>query len=137
MGSLQKKRRSCVFHRASHVDEKIENPEVAHGCASCHALARPLSWHRTPDDWIYLKNMHLAFFPAVRFTAFDPPGDAETPGPPKGPTPCGAALAYIVKSSPLHTLNGLRGSRPCRPPGSRGAGWFPAINRAEAASSAR
>jgi quinohemoprotein amine dehydrogenase len=87
------------------VDEKIDNPEVAHGCASCHALAKPLSWHRTPGDWIYLKNMHLAFFPAVQFTAFDAPrhnGGADAP-PHKGPSPSEVALAYIVKSSPLHS----------------------------------
>jgi quinohemoprotein amine dehydrogenase len=87
------------------VDEKIDNPDIAHSCGSCHALAKPLSWHRTPDDWKYLKNMHLAFFPSVQFTAFDRPqhrgeaGDAA----PKGPSPADVALEYIVKSSPLHT----------------------------------
>ena len=87
------------------VDEKIDNPEVAHGCASCHALAKPLSWHRTPDDWIYLKNMHIAFFPAVQFTAFDAPRRGHGTDAPasKGPSPSEAALAYIVKSSPLHS----------------------------------
>ena len=55
-------------------------------------------------DWQYLENMHIAFFPSVRFTAFDHPHDRE-PGaaPPKGPTPAEQALEYIVKSSPLHT----------------------------------
>jgi len=86
------------------VDEKID-PLVAHGCASCHALAKPLSWHRSAEDWKYLKNMHIAFFPAAQFTAFDAPhrrngGDEE---PPKGPSPSEAAIAYIVKNAPLHT----------------------------------
>ena len=45
------------------VDEKIPSPEVAHACAACHAFAKPLSWHRTPADWQYLENMHVAFFP--------------------------------------------------------------------------
>src|SRR5258708_36874144 len=51
------------------LDEKIPSPEVAHACASCHALAKPLSWHRTASDWQYLENMHVAFFRPVRFTA--------------------------------------------------------------------
>ena len=59
------------------IDEKIPSPEVAHACAACHALAKPLSWHRTPADWQYLENMHVAFFPSVRFTAFDHPHDRE------------------------------------------------------------
>jgi quinohemoprotein amine dehydrogenase len=87
------------------IDEKIDNPDVAHGCASCHALAKPLSWHRTPEDWKYLKNMHVAFFPAVQFTAFDAPRrrpEADA-APPKGPAPAEVALAYIVQSSPLHS----------------------------------
>jgi quinohemoprotein amine dehydrogenase len=87
------------------IDEKISNPDVAHGCAACHALAKPLSWHRTSADWQYLENMHMAFFPSARFTAFDhPPGGANAgAGPPKGPTPAEQAIEYIVKSSPLHT----------------------------------
>jgi quinohemoprotein amine dehydrogenase len=86
------------------IDEKIPSPEVAHACAACHALAKPLSWHRTPADWQYLENMHVAFFPSVRFTAFDHPREREPgAGPPKGPTPAEQALEYIVKSSPLHT----------------------------------
>jgi quinohemoprotein amine dehydrogenase len=89
------------------VDEKIDNPDVAHGCGSCHALAKPLSWHRTMQDWKYLKDMHLAFFPAAQFTAFDRAGGRRgaegAEGAPKGPAPAEAALEYIVKSSPLHS----------------------------------
>jgi quinohemoprotein amine dehydrogenase len=86
------------------LDEKIPSPEVAHACAACHALAKPLSWHRTPADWQYLENMHVAFFPSARFTAFDHPHDRGSgSGSPKGPTPAEQALEYIVKSSPLHT----------------------------------
>jgi quinohemoprotein amine dehydrogenase len=86
------------------IDEKIPSPEVAHACAACHALAKPLSWHRTPSDWQYLENMHVAFFPSVRFTAFDHAHDRDAgAGPPKGPTPAEQALEYIARSSPLHT----------------------------------
>ena len=47
--------------------------------------------------------MHVAFFPSVRFTAFDHPHDRGDAGPPKGPTPVEQALDYIAKTSPLHT----------------------------------
>jgi quinohemoprotein amine dehydrogenase len=87
------------------IDEKIPDPAIAHGCAACHALAKPLSWHRTAADWKYLENMHMAFFPSARFTAFDHPHERADAGagPPKGPTPAEQAIEYIVKSSPLHT----------------------------------
>ena len=93
------------FYEHRMVDEKIDNPEVAHGCASCHALAKPLSWHRTPEDWKYLKNMHVAFFPAAEFTAFENPQRRGADGAEatKKPAPAEVALEYIVKSSPLHT----------------------------------
>jgi quinohemoprotein amine dehydrogenase len=85
------------------IDEKIPSPDVAHSCAACHALAKPLSWHRTPADWKYLENMHIAFFPSVRYTAFDHAHGEPGAAPPKGPTPADQALEYIAKSSPLHT----------------------------------
>jgi quinohemoprotein amine dehydrogenase len=85
------------------IDEKIPSPDVAHACAACHALAKPLSWHRTPADWKYLENMHIAFFPSVRYTAFDHVHGEPGAAPPKGPTPADQALEYIAKSSPLHT----------------------------------
>jgi quinohemoprotein amine dehydrogenase len=85
------------------IDEKIPSPDVAHACAACHALAKPLSWHRTPADWKYLENMHMAFFPSARFTAFDHERGEPGAPPAKGPTPADQALEYIVKSSPLHT----------------------------------
>jgi quinohemoprotein amine dehydrogenase len=92
----------AYFYEHRIVDENISNPEVAHACAACHALAKPLSWHRTAADWQYLENMHIAFFPAARFTAFDSPPHQD-PAAPKGPSPAEQALEYIVKSSPLHT----------------------------------
>ncbi len=95
--------RIAYFTEHRIIDEKIPSPEVAHACAACHALAKPLSWHRTSSDWQYLENMHVAFFPSVRFTAFDHPRERGDAVPPKGPTPAEQALDYIVKSSPLHT----------------------------------
>jgi quinohemoprotein amine dehydrogenase len=86
------------------------NEDIRHACGSCHALAKPMSWRRTPEDWDYLKNMHLAFFPSIdgsfRRSGLSPaappaaPGDA--PGaPPKQPVDI--ALEYVKKSNVLLT----------------------------------
>lgn len=89
------------------IDEKLPNDDVQHACASCHAFAKPLSWRRTPEDWDYLKNMHMAFFPSIegsfRRGGFN--ARRETPGAngelPKQPVDI--ALEYIKKSTPLIT----------------------------------
>jgi quinohemoprotein amine dehydrogenase len=90
------------------VDEKLPNDDVEHACASCHALAKPLSWRRTPQDWDYLKNMHVAFFPSIEgsFRRGGPgPAPREVPNAngemPKQPVDI--ALEYIKKSTPLVT----------------------------------
>ena len=85
-------------------DENFKNADAERACAACHALARPLSWHRTPADWELLKNMHIAFFPNVEMTAFlrvrrhaDPAAD------PKAKQPVDEALEFIEKSAPFRT----------------------------------
>ena len=88
------------------LDEKVPDEDTQHACASCHALAKPLSWRRTAADWDLLKNMHVAFFPSIdgsfRRGGF---GQREAPAegaaPPKQPVD--VALAYIKKSAPLTT----------------------------------
>jgi quinohemoprotein amine dehydrogenase len=105
----------AYFYEHRIIDENIPNAEVAHACAACHALAKPLSWHRTASDWQYLENMHIAFFPAVRFTAFDSPPHQD-PAAPKGPSPAEQALEFIVKSSPLHTPEWSQWQASMQPP---------------------
>lgn len=84
------------------------DPDVRHACAACHELARPLSWHRTPDDWKLLVNMHLAFFPSSAPIAFGQRG-REAGGGEEGESTkdkrhaVDVALEYIEKSAPLHT----------------------------------
>lgn len=94
------------------IDEKMPDADVQHACASCHALAKPLSWRRTPEDWDLLKNMHVAFFPSID-SAFRRPGAGGVGGraeaaaptadgvPPKQPVDL--ALAYMKKSQVLLT----------------------------------
>lgn len=98
------------FVQRSIVDEKMPDvADVQHSCAACHALAKPLSWRRTPEDWDLLKNMHVAFFPSIdvsfrragargagREAAPSPTGEA-----PKEPVD--VALAWVKKSTPLIT----------------------------------
>jgi len=84
------------------------DPDVRHACGACHALERPLSWHRPPDDWKLLKNMHLAFFPSSAPIAFGEDG-RNAGGGEEGESakdklpPVDVALAYIEKAAPLHT----------------------------------
>ena len=89
------------------VDEKFTDPDIRHACGSCHAMARPLSWRRTPADWKLLVNMHIAFFPSIDSTAFDRPpsqGEAETPGSNADKrSPLDKAIEFVEKSTPLHT----------------------------------
>jgi hypothetical protein len=46
------------------VDEtNIPTDNIRGACAMCHALARPLSWRRSQDDWKLLANLHIALYP--------------------------------------------------------------------------
>lgn len=89
------------------IDEKLPDDDTQHACASCHAIAKPLSWRRTATDWDLLKNMHVAFFPSIEgsFRRGGFGARQETPAegatPPKQPVDI--ALAYIKKSAPLNT----------------------------------
>ncbi len=85
-----------------------EDADVRHACGACHALARPLSWHRPPDDWKLLVNMHRAFFPSSAPIAFGDDGRNAGGGEEGESTkdklpPVDVALAYIEKTAPLHT----------------------------------
>ncbi len=89
------------------IDEKLPNGDVEHACASCHALAKPLSWRRTPQDWDYLKNMHVAFFPSIegsfRRGGFGARQEVAGPDGEMPKQPVDIALEYIKKSTPLIT----------------------------------
>ena len=97
------------------IDEDFPDADTRRGCASCHAIAKPLSWRRTPEDWDLLKNMHLAFFPSIQASfgagggggggggaAAAPAGGAAGGATPPKPA-VDVALAYIKKSAPLET----------------------------------
>ncbi len=97
------------FVQRSIVDEKMPDvADVQHSCAACHAIAKPLSWRRTPEDWDLLKNMHVAFFPSidVSFRRAGARGAVRETANPSGETPkepVDVALAWVKKSTPLIT----------------------------------
>jgi quinohemoprotein amine dehydrogenase len=87
-------------------DETFPNPDVRHACASCHAIARPLSWRRAPGDWLLLENSHIAWFPSIEMTAFQLPfrmREADQAAGTAAPAPVDVAIRYIQKSTPLHS----------------------------------
>src|SRR5450756_17048 len=89
------------------IDEKLPDPDTQHACASCHAIAKPLSWRRTPADWDLLKNIHMAFFPSIegsfRRGGFGARQEPVAPGAEAPKQPVDIALAYVKKSAPLTT----------------------------------
>ncbi|HEY9137243.1 MAG TPA: hypothetical protein VIM67_03160, partial [Terriglobus sp.] len=107
---------ASVQYFAEHriLDEKFPDAaDTRRACASCHAIAKPLSWRRAPEDWDLLKNMHLAYFPSIQNSfgggfgggggqAQAAAAGSEAPaGPPK--MAVDTALAYIKKAAPLTT----------------------------------
>jgi quinohemoprotein amine dehydrogenase len=88
------------------VDEKVPNEDVTHSCVACHALAKPLSWRRSADDWKLLVNTHIALYPWVDGLNFQRPprrpGDP-TPPPPDAKQPVDQALAFLAQSGSLRS----------------------------------
>lgn len=68
--------------RRIHDETKMANENLRGTCAKCHALARPLSWRRSLDDWKQLSDTHL-----TRYKAQANP----------------EAVAFLAKTAPLHT----------------------------------
>jgi quinohemoprotein amine dehydrogenase len=71
-------------------------------------MARPLSWRRSPDDWKYLANLHIALYPqadeafrlGINAGGFDEERHHLDAG---APLPVDDALAFFSKSAPLET----------------------------------
>jgi quinohemoprotein amine dehydrogenase len=68
--------------RRIHDETKMEDENFREACAKCHALARPLSWRRSLDDWKQLAATHLTRYKAQ---------------------PNEEAVAFLAKTAPLHT----------------------------------
>ena len=89
-------------------ETNIPNDNVRGACANCHALARPLSWRRTAEDWKNLANLHIALYPqadeafrlGINAGGFDEGQHHSEPG---APLPVDIALEYLSKTAPLQT----------------------------------
>ena len=53
-------------------ETNIPNDKVRGACTNCHAMARPLSWRRTEQDWKLLANLHVALYTSAEEVL--PPG---------------------------------------------------------------
>jgi len=49
-----------AVERRIHDESRMSTENFRTACAKCHALARPLSWRRSREDWQELANMHAA-----------------------------------------------------------------------------
>jgi quinohemoprotein amine dehydrogenase len=87
------------------IDEKVPNEDVTRSCVSCHALAKPLSWRRSADDWKLLINTHVALYPWVDSLNFQrqPPRPGQPAPPPDAKQPVDQALAFLAQSGSLHS----------------------------------
>jgi quinohemoprotein amine dehydrogenase len=89
-------------------ETNIPNDNVRGACANCHAMARPLSWRRSPEDWKDLANLHIALYPqadeafrlGINAGGMDEERHHLEPG---AALPVDVALAYLSKTAPLDT----------------------------------
>src|SRR5271170_6483219 len=102
-------------------ETNIPSDNVRGACANCHALARPLSWRRSQQDWTYLANLHVALYPqadeafrlGMNAGGFDEERHHVEPG---APLPVDEALAYLGKTAPLETPEWTAWRTRMRPP---------------------
>ncbi len=120
-----------VMYFAEHriQDEPVPTEGVRTACMGCHAMAKPLSWRRSKDDWKLLTNLHVAMY-AQAEAAFRRPNFG-------GAAARVLALLLLVPRSSRSTRrsiicrkmlrsfrrNGPRGRRVCGLPSSPDDGW--------------
>jgi quinohemoprotein amine dehydrogenase len=102
-----------VLYYAEHriQDETNIPSDAVHGaCANCHAMARGLSWRRTPQDWKLLANLHIALYPQAeepfRLGLGAGGGGGESNdhhADANALTPLDEAMAFLSKTAPLET----------------------------------
>jgi quinohemoprotein amine dehydrogenase len=89
-------------------ETNIPTDNIRGACTNCHPMARPLSWRRSPEDWKYLANLHIALYPqadeafrlGISAGGFDEDRHHLEPG---APLPVDEALAFFGKTAPLKT----------------------------------
>jgi len=117
------------------IDERVPSEAVTRSCVSCHALAKPLSWRRSPEDWKLLINTHVAFSrgSTASISSARRNVPANPPPPPGTDTraPVEQALAYLNQAGSLHRRNGPTGTRACARRNLMATGLFLARNPAK------
>jgi quinohemoprotein amine dehydrogenase len=109
-GLAPEEARPVMYYAEHRIQDEtiIPNDSVRGACANCHALARPLSWRRSPEDWKYLANLHVALYPqadeafrlGINAGGFDEDRHHLDPG---APLPVDEALTFLSKAAPLKT----------------------------------
>jgi quinohemoprotein amine dehydrogenase len=89
-------------------EENIPSDNVRGACANCHAMAKPLSWRRSAEDWKLLANLHVALYPqaddAFRLGIRAGRFDEERPHfDPNAHLPVDEAIAHLSKAAALWT----------------------------------
>src|ERR1700676_2467745 len=86
-------------HRAQD-ETNIPSDNIRGACTNCHAMARPLSWRRSQEDWKMLANLHVALYPqadeafrlGINAGGFDEERHHREAG---GPLPVDEALTFL------------------------------------------
>jgi quinohemoprotein amine dehydrogenase len=109
-GLAPEEAKAVMYYAEKRIQDETNIPtdNVRGACANCHAMARPLSWRRTAEDWKLLANLHIALYPTadeafrlgLNAGGFDESRHHQEPG---APLPVDEALAHLAKVAPLHT----------------------------------
>ena len=79
-----------ALEKRRNVVENVPNEDVKNVCTRCHSYARIAGERRTREEWLKLKDFHLATFP-------------EPLNSPDWPASAEKALNYLAQQFPLHT----------------------------------
>ncbi len=109
-GLAPEEAKPVVYYAERRIQDEtnIPNDNVRGACANCHAMARPLSWRRSQDDWKKLADLHIALYPqadeafrlGMNAGGFNEEAHHREPG---APLPVDEALEYFGKAAPLQT----------------------------------
>ena len=79
-----------ALEKRRNVVENVPNEDVKNACTRCHSYARIAGERRTREEWLKLKDFHLATFP-------------EELNSPEWPPSADKAMNYLAQRFPLHT----------------------------------
>ncbi len=84
--------------------EEYPSQKLRRACASCHTLAKPMTWRRSKAEWQLLANMHIGYYTVAQFYAFrDRAPEPNTPEAANFRQPIDIALEYFSKNYGLYS----------------------------------